>query len=305
MRTILTLVAVTAAFAVVGVSSASADQTPFPAPALSLRMAFVAAQTVLPDGTAVSWVAPGSTVIFRAYAVDMKTKKVAAQKDVKYFYVTIPNQPNVKLTYNPTAPGASTGIPFSGQWVVPTTYPAGIVNFAVHVQLKAKRRGTFQQLPVAPSQLNISPTPPPAVTPGAPAGTLNPGQTGAASLSLYVDAVNGGSVPGVAVRPVGCTITNVFHRGEKVVIRGWGIDLATGNVLSTDNVADAHFAIAGQPDVALNWGLHGTPGAKVYFWTNFWAVPADFPLGNTTIHVSYKLTSGNTGTFDYPVNIIP
>ena len=304
MRRILTLCVALAATGI-GASTAAADQTPFPAPQLSLSTAFVAAQTVLSDGSAVSWVAPGSTVIFRGYAVDMKTKKVAAQKDVKYFYVTIPNQPNVKLTWNPTAPGASTGIPFTGKWLVPSSYPAGVVNFAVHVQLKAKRRGTFQQLPIAASQLNISPTPPAAVTPGAPAGALNPGQSGAASLSLYVDAVNGGSVPGVAVRPIGCTITNVFHRGEKVVIRGWGIDLSTGNVLSLDNVSEAHFSISGQPDVALNWGLHGATGAKVYFWSNFWAVPADFPLGNTTIHVAYKLVSGKTGTFDYPVNIIP
>ncbi len=50
---------------------------------------------------------PARTVTFRAYAVDGKTHKVLVAKDVKYFYVTIPNQPNVKLKYDPSAPGAT------------------------------------------------------------------------------------------------------------------------------------------------------------------------------------------------------
>ena len=58
---------------------------------------FVAAQTVTTDGAMSSWFAPGDNVVFRAYAVDPKSKKVVDPKAVKYFYVTIPNQPNVKL----------------------------------------------------------------------------------------------------------------------------------------------------------------------------------------------------------------
>ena len=73
----------------------------------------------------ITQVAPGATVVFRAYAVDGKTRKVIAAKDVKYFYVKIPNQPNVKLTYNAQAPGATPRMPWSGTWTVPAAYPLG------------------------------------------------------------------------------------------------------------------------------------------------------------------------------------
>ena len=63
-----------------------------------MQQVFVAAQTVTAERAMITQVAPGSTVVFRAYAVDGKTRKVIAAKDVKYFYVKIPNQPNVKLT---------------------------------------------------------------------------------------------------------------------------------------------------------------------------------------------------------------
>ena len=92
--------------------------------------------------------APGNTVVFRAYAVDSKTRKVLTAKDVKYFYVKIPNQPNVKLTYNPKAPGASGQYTWTGTWTVPANYPFGTVDFKVLVKSKAKRLGSFVQMPV-------------------------------------------------------------------------------------------------------------------------------------------------------------
>ena len=69
----------------------------------------------------------------------------------------------------------------------------------------------------------------------------------------------------------------MYKRGEQVVVRTWGTDLATTDVLSTDNVNSAHFSIAGQPDVTLNWGAHGTVGSQVFFWSNAVDHPADVP----------------------------
>jgi hypothetical protein len=43
----------------------------------------------------------------------------------------------------------------------------------------------------------------------------------------------------------------------------------------------------------------------VWFWTNFWIVPADFPLGELTVKVSYTTETGKTGSYDYVLNIIP
>jgi hypothetical protein len=269
---------------------------------------FVAAQTVTSDGALSSWFKPGDNVVFRAYAVDPKTKKVVDPKFVKYFYVTIPNQPNIKLKYGATAPGASTGLPWTGTWTVPTSY-AGTVAFKVLIQVKQSSgkqiKGQFVQMPVNPAQLNISATAPTAFTPAAPAGPAGSGTGSALDASLYVDTVAGTGPVGVAKRPVGCSQANVFKRGEQVVIRSWGTDLATTNVLSSDNVSSAHTSIAGVPDVTLNWGAHGAAGNQVFFWSAPWIIPATYPLGETTLHLVFNLEGGKTATYDYTINVIP
>jgi hypothetical protein len=169
----------------------------------------------------------------------------------------------------------------------------------VLVKSKAKRLGSFVQMPVPTSQLTITTNPPqPGTGPGA-----TPPPAGKPNVVLYADSVNGSRPAGAAPRPIGCTQTNVYKRGEQFVLRTWGYDLATGAVLSIDNVTDAHYTVPGQPNVLLNWGSHGA--AKVFFWTNFWNIPATFPLGDTVVHLSFTLTSGKTATLDYPITIIP
>jgi hypothetical protein len=305
MKKILFLGAVLAAAATVtSVAGAANPIVPFPAP--TVKQVFIAASTVMPDGTLASWFAPGSTVVFRAYAVDGKTRKIIQAKDVKYFYVTIPNQPNIKLADNATDPAATKGIPWTGKWVVPANYAAGLVNFKVLVKLNTKRLGSFVQMPVASSMLNISMTAPPAFSPASPSSGAGLVPTGKpVDLSLYVDSVNGTAPAGTSARPISCTQTNVYKRGERVVIRSWGADLNTGDVLTSDTVNEAHYSIAGQPNVVMAYSAHGAVGAQISFWSNFWIVPADYPLGETMVHVVFTTETGKTGTYDYPINIIP
>ena len=99
--------------------------TPVPFPSDKVQQVFVAAQTVTSTGSMAALYAPGSSVVFRAYAVDPKSHKVVDPKMVKYFYVSIPGQPNVKLKYAATAPGASTGLPWSGAWTIPADFATG------------------------------------------------------------------------------------------------------------------------------------------------------------------------------------
>lgn len=296
-RTSLALVALICA---AGASGAVPGQTPFPSE--KVGDVFAVAQTATADGIVNDYFAPGSSVVFRAYAIDRKTHRVLGAKDVKFFYVTIPSQPNLKLKYDPAAKGATTLMPWSATWTVPTTYPGGLVNFKVFVKTNLKRKGEFVQLPVEASQLTISANPPPVLTPGpsATAGTIS----ASSEVSLYVDTVNGSRPAGAAPRPIGCTQTNVFKRGEQLVVRAWGADLTTGDILSTENVASATASVTGQPDITLNWGAHGGP-SKVYYWTAPWAIPTDYPLGQLNVHVVYKTDSGKTGIQDYPVVIIP
>ena len=138
MKKILTLGAVLTAVATVTMTASAATPVPFPSP--TVKQVFVAAQTVTTDGTLASWYTPGSSVVFRAYAVDPKSHQVIDPKMVKYFYVSIPNQPNVKLTYGAKAAGASTGLPWSGTWTVPANYPLGGVNFKVLIQVQRQRQ---------------------------------------------------------------------------------------------------------------------------------------------------------------------
>jgi len=301
MKRISILGAVVGVALAVTLSASAATPVPFPSP--TVKQVFVAGQTVTTDGSLSSWFTPGSTVVFRAYAIDPKSHKVVDPKTVKYFYVSIPGQPNVKLKYGATAPGASTGLPWSGTWSVPSSF-VGPVNFKMLIQVKGgdgkQLKGQFQQMPSATAALTISPTAPTIYTPGASSGDAGVG-TGAVNASLYVDTVNGSGPIGIGKRPVGCSLTNVYKRGEQVVVRVWGADLSTSDVLSNDNVDNAHFSVAGVPDTTLNYGAHGT----LYFWANAFNVPATYPLGATTIHVVFNLLSGKTASYDYTINIIP
>jgi len=303
MKILSSLVAAVGAAALLAGSALAADApTPVPFPAAKGPQVFVSAQTVATDGTASNYFAPGSTVVFRAVAVDGKTQKPLVAKDVKFFYVTIPGQPNLKLAYNPKAAGASAAFPWVSSWRVPSDYAAGLVPFRVMVKSKAKRVGAFEQMPVASAQLTIQAAPPAAPVAAVSPGTALPAKV---PVSLYVDTVNGTRPAAAAPRPIGCTQTNVFKRGEQLVLRTWGVELASGDVLSADNVDTAYFTLPGQPNVTLNWGAHGATGAKVWFWTNAWNIPSDYPLGDVTIKVTFKTDSGKTGVLDYPITIIP
>jgi hypothetical protein len=302
MRKALALAAAAGLAAVSAMTALAADPvTPFPSP--TVGDVFVAAQTATTDGAMGSQFKPGSTVVFRAYAVDGKTKKVLLAKDVKYFYVTIPGAPNVKLKYDPKAPGATARMAWTGAWSVPATYQTGLVGFKVLVKADSKRRGQFVQFPVASAQLTITNSPNPTTAPGPNASTAAPDPK--LDISLYVDTVNGTRPAAAAPRPAGCTQTNVWKRGEQLVVRVFGVDMATGDVLTSDNVDTATATLPGLPDLTLNWGGHGATGAKVWFWANAWQIPKDYPLGDAIMKVVFKTDSGKTGTFDYPMTVIP
>ena len=317
-RTTLAL-AVFAALAFGAVASADTTPPPFGGPVV--KGVFVAAQTVTPTGQVSDYFAPGDTVVFQAYALDTKMHKVltkksayslkhylklpvsdrkAAQRTLRSFYVRIPLMAptSTPLTYSVAPAGVNGLYRWTATWKVPALYPLGVVHFQVFAKTWANRKGSFAQMPVAASQLTIS------TTPAQPLGT-GPVISGAYSanfdVALFVDAVNA-SPP---QRPVGCTQTNVFKLGEKIVVRGFGYDLSDNTVLSMANVSDAHFSIPGATDTLLNWGSHGATGQKVYYWTGAWAIPLDYPLGDMNIHVVYTTLLGKTGTLDYPVTIIP
>ena len=100
----------------------------------------------------------GAAVKFRMFAVDLKTKKVLTPSDVRFAYVTIPGQPNLKLTYAKQGTGTAPSL-WAGTWTIPPDYPLGVVAFRIVVRTKSNRFGAFVQTPVAAAQLTVLPAP--------------------------------------------------------------------------------------------------------------------------------------------------
>ena len=301
MKKILILAGVVVAATVVVSPIRAADPVPFPG--TQSGKVFLATETVTTDGAISNFFAPGSTVVFRSYAVDAKTHRLLAKKAVQYFYVNVPGQAKVKMHYTPKAKTASGRYAWIGKWKVPSGYALGIVKFRVLIKTKAKRNGAFTQTPVPSSQLTITDTP--QLPPGPPPSTSSTAATASVNIALYADTVNGTRPAGTTPRPIGCTQTNVFKRGEQLVVRTWGFDLSTGAVLSNENVQEAHFSAPGVNNITLNWGTHGPTGAKVYFWTNQWQIPTTYPLGDVAIQIQFTTTTGKVGKLAYPITIIP
>jgi hypothetical protein len=127
-----------ATFAVLAFVPAASADTTVPFPSANVGDVFVAAQTVTTDGAIANYFAPSSSVVFRAYAVDGKTHKIVTRKTYKYFYVKIPNQPNLKLKYTPKGKLAAGRYVWTGTWSVPSDYAQGIVPFKVVAVVKAR-----------------------------------------------------------------------------------------------------------------------------------------------------------------------
>jgi hypothetical protein len=82
--------------------------------------------------------------------------------------------------------------------------------------------------------------------------------------------------------------------------------MTSGDVLSTANVDTAVATITGlAAPLTLNWGAHGATTNRVWFWSVPWIIPADYPLGNSVVHVAFKTDAGKSGVYDYPITIIP
>jgi hypothetical protein len=148
----LTAVAVAA---VTFAASATAQAPAPPAWPPGTSQVFIWADTVTTAGKQTNFFGRSSSVVFRAYAVDLKTKKVLTATDALFFYVKIPGQPNVKMTYGP----AGKAMLWTGTWAIPADYPYGVVNFKVLVKTKTKRYGAFTQAPVDAANLTVTATP--------------------------------------------------------------------------------------------------------------------------------------------------
>lgn len=309
MRTRLALAAI-AAGALVSGPAATAQVQPPAWPSAKTKV-FIAADTV--TATSIYGYVPAvlgkqenffprtAGVKFRMYAIDLKTKKVLTSKDVKFAYVTIPGQPNLKLAYGKQ--GKTAGAPrlWTGTWSIPADYPLGVVQFRILVKTKSKRVGSFQQTPVAAAQLTValstatSPVPP--GNPGSPPVQPYPGKT--VEVAMYTDTVS--SSRGEVRQSRVCTQTNYFQRRSRVVFRMWAVDTRTGEALTPLEVKYVYIKIPGQPNLGMAFGPHGSGASRVNFWSAAWAIPADYPLGVVPFRIVVRTDDGRFGIYRQPV----
>jgi hypothetical protein len=157
MKRVLTAAVVSVGAAGILFAASAAGQANPPAwPAGGAAQVFIWADTVTADtGKQENFFSQGSKVVFRAYAVDLKTKKVITPTQAQYFYVKIPNNPNVRMRYGPVGAGTAKRSIWTGSWSVPSDYKLGLVDFRVLVHTKDRHHGVFQQAPVPAAQLTI------------------------------------------------------------------------------------------------------------------------------------------------------
>lgn len=156
MRRIILILAVgVTAVAVTAVGGAQTPtEVPFPSP--TVVQYFVSTQTTTSAGALTNFFAQGSTVEFRAFAAQSKSGKILTGDDTRYFYVRLPGQPNIKLTYAPSAAKVPPAWLWKATWTIPADYPLGLVQFKVLLKTKANQYGSFVQIPVLTSQLTIT-----------------------------------------------------------------------------------------------------------------------------------------------------
>lgn len=154
-RTIAILAVGVTAVAVTAVGGAQTPtEVPFPSP--KVVQYFVSTQTSTSAGALSNYFAQGSTVEFRAFAGQSKSGKILTGDDTKYFYVKVPGQPNIKLTYTPSAAKVLPAWLWKATWTIPADYPLGLVQFKVLLKTKADQYGSFVQIPVSTSQLTVT-----------------------------------------------------------------------------------------------------------------------------------------------------
>jgi hypothetical protein len=98
-----------------------------------------------------------SRVVFRMWAVDSSSGEAITALDVKYAYVKIPGQPNLKLNWGAHGATGNKVNFWSAAWAIPADYPMGVVPFQIVLKTTDKRFAIYKQPAVDGSQLTVTP----------------------------------------------------------------------------------------------------------------------------------------------------
>jgi hypothetical protein len=117
---------------------------------------------------------------------------------------------------------------------------------------------------------------------------------------LYVDTVNGTAPAGTKPRPIGCTQTNYFARGERPVFRVWGSEAAPAT--SCRRRTPARYVRSGQPNLKLNWARTGQPPTSVALTARG---PSPRPTRSAPPDPDLKTENNTFGTVRLRATIVP
>lgn len=87
----------------------------------------------------------GEGVVFRVWGIEAGAGGTLTADSVKYAYVKIPGQANLKLRYGPHGRTADAPWFWAGRWDIPPDYPLGQVDYRVVVKTRTNKLGIYTQ----------------------------------------------------------------------------------------------------------------------------------------------------------------
>lgn len=162
----LVALTIAAAAAAVLAMPAVAQEPPNPFPGKKLDV-FIYADTVTSSSTKptpakvcsqTNFFNRGARVVFRMWGNEAATGLALTTDNVKYAYVKIAGQPNLKLTFGKHGKLATSPWFWSAAWAIPADYPIGAVSWRIVVKTKANKFGAFDPSALSESsRLNVTP----------------------------------------------------------------------------------------------------------------------------------------------------
>lgn len=167
MKKLITLWIVAAAAAALAAPAVAQEPNPFPGKKVDV---FIYADTVTSSQTKpapakvcsqTNFFPQGARVVFRMWGVESSTGLTLTTTNVKYAYIKIAGQPNLKLTFGKHGKLDTSPWFWSAAWAIPADYPIGAVAWRVVVKTKSNKFGNFDPTALAESsRLTVTPKAP-------------------------------------------------------------------------------------------------------------------------------------------------